>query len=114
VLVEIGDRDIGTFTGKQHSDRAADAAIAAGDQRDLIAQLVGALVVRRIVHRREPEIGLLARLFEMLGGQRQLGIFAGPGLHRGVLGFRLVLLLGVDAPLHLALMLRRPLGAPGK
>ena len=70
--------------------------------------------MRGVVHRRQSEIGLLAGLFEMLGRKRQLGIFTRAGLHRAVLRLGFVLLLGVDAPLHLALMLRRPLSAPDK
>src|SRR5947209_600018 len=36
---EIGDGDIGALAGKQHGNRAADAGIAAGNDRDLVLQL---------------------------------------------------------------------------
>ena len=35
VLVEIDDRDVGAFARVQDGDGAADAGIAAGDERDL-------------------------------------------------------------------------------
>ena len=59
VLVEIGDRDVGALARKEHGHRAADAGVAAGDQRDLVEQFLRALVVRRVVHRLELEVGLL-------------------------------------------------------
>ena len=51
VRVEVGDGDVGAFAGEQHRHRAADARIGAGDQRRLAQQLLGALVVGRVVHR---------------------------------------------------------------
>ena len=35
MLAQIEDRDVGAFAGEQRGDRAADAAVGAGDQRDL-------------------------------------------------------------------------------
>ena len=46
VLVEIEDRDVGALLGEADRDRAADAAVAAADQRDLAGELAGAAVVR--------------------------------------------------------------------
>ena len=62
VLVEIGQRDVGALAGEQHRHRPADAGVAAGDQRNLVEQLLRAFVVRRVVHRLELEIGLKSRL----------------------------------------------------
>ncbi len=38
-LVQMGDGDIGPFTSEQHSHRAANAGVRAGDQGDLALQL---------------------------------------------------------------------------
>ena len=45
VLVEVDDRDVGALLGEGDRDRAADAAVAAGDQRDLAVELAGGPVV---------------------------------------------------------------------
>ena len=41
--LETDDRDVSSFTREQHRHGAPDAGIAAGDQRDLVEQLVRAL-----------------------------------------------------------------------
>jgi hypothetical protein len=46
MLVEVEDGDIRAFAGEQHGDRAADPAVAAGDDRDLVLQPVGAGIAR--------------------------------------------------------------------
>ena len=73
VLVEISDGDVGAFAREQNGDRPADAGIAAGDQRHLVLKLLRALVVRGVVHRLEFELGLDARLAQMLVGERRAG-----------------------------------------
>ena len=62
VLVEIDDRDIGAFARKEHGDGAADAGVAAGDQRHHVLELVRALVAGRLEHRRLIQILLGAGL----------------------------------------------------
>ena len=110
VLVEIGDRDVGALAREQHRDRAADAGIAAGDQRHLVEKLFRALVVRGVVHRLELELGLLARLAQMLVGERRRGIDARAGLHRAAAVFLLAFLLirAVDLALNGTLYSPRP------
>src|SRR5437667_12750439 len=46
VLAQIDNRDVRALTRKQGRYRAADAAVAAGDERDLASQPVGAFVTR--------------------------------------------------------------------
>ena len=45
MLVEVKNRDVGPFARKQHRHRAADAGVAAGDDRHLALQLATALVM---------------------------------------------------------------------
>ena len=40
VLAQIEDRDVGAFAGEQGCDRAADAAVGAGDQRDFVFEAI--------------------------------------------------------------------------
>ena len=42
VLVEVDDRDVGTFPGKRDGGGPADPAVAAGDDGDLVLELIGA------------------------------------------------------------------------
>jgi hypothetical protein len=58
VLVEIGDRHVGALAGIEHRHGAADAGIAAGNQRNLVEEFLGAFVVRRVIHRLELQRGL--------------------------------------------------------
>ena len=106
VLVEIGERDVGAFACEEHRDRPADAGIAAGDERHLVEKLLRALVVRGVVHRLELELGLEARLAQMLVRERRDGIDARSGLHRAAAAFlRAFLLIGaVDLALNGALV----------
>ncbi len=46
VLAQIGDRDVGALAGEQGGHRAADAAVRAGDDRDLASEAPGAGVTR--------------------------------------------------------------------
>ena len=77
-----GSRHIAAFAREQRGDRAADAGIRAGDQRDLVEQLVPALVIGCVIHRRGVKIGLTARFARMLLGKRRRGIDARAGLYR--------------------------------
>ena len=46
MLAQIDDGDVGAFAREQGGDRAADAAVGAGDQRDLVLEAVRTLVTR--------------------------------------------------------------------
>ena len=46
MLAQIEDGDVGAFAREQSGDRAADAAVGAGDQRDLVLQPAGAGIAR--------------------------------------------------------------------
>ena len=39
VLVEVGDRDVGALPGEEDRHGAADAGVAAGNERDFVLQL---------------------------------------------------------------------------
>ena len=41
MLAQIGNGDVGAFAREQRGDRAADAAVGAGDQRDLALEAAG-------------------------------------------------------------------------
>ena len=80
VLVEVEDRDVGPLLGETDRDRAADAAVAAGDQRGLAGELAGAPVVLhvglRLGRHRRAQAGLAVLL---LGG-----VVRGLGLRHGL------------------------------
>ncbi len=78
VLVEIGDRDVGAFAGEQHRDRAADAGIAAGDERHHVEKLFRALVMRRVVHRLQLEVGFEPGFFRCCAGSGGTGYWRAP------------------------------------
>ena len=46
MLAQIEDRDVGALAGEQHRDRPADAAVGAGDQRDLALEPAGSRIAR--------------------------------------------------------------------
>ena len=46
MLAQIEDRDVGALAGEQRGDRAADAAVGAGDQRDLALEPARARIAR--------------------------------------------------------------------
>ena len=81
MLVEIADRDVGALARKKHRDRPPDAGVAAGDERDLVEKLVGALVVGRLVHRCRIELGFQSGFPQMLLRQRRRRIFPHSRLH---------------------------------
>ena len=115
VGVEVGDGDVGAFAGEQHRHGPADAGVGAGDQRRLAGELLGALVIGRVVHRRRRHHRLDAGLFLVLGGERRLRIAPRAGLHGAGLagGLERALLLGaLDLALDRALLVdgarRRP------
>ena len=97
LLAEIGDRDVGAFARVQHRDRAADAGIAAGDQRALAFELAGGLVFRglvarlRIELRFEPDAALL--LFRRTAAWARSASAALVGCARGCLAVRSALRL---------------------
>ena len=65
VLLQIDDRDLGAFARHGDRDRAADAAVAAGDERDLVLQLVRARKFR-LVLRPRPHLVFAAGLVVLL------------------------------------------------
>ena len=96
VGVEVGDGDVGAFAGEEHRHGTADAGVGAGDQRGLAGELLGTLVIGRVVHRRRRHHRLDAGLFLVLGGERRLRIAPRAGLHGAGLagGLERALLLG--------------------
>ena len=58
MFIEVGDRDIGAFPGKQNRHGTADAGITAGNQRNLVLQFPGPQVKRCVVQGRRIEFGL--------------------------------------------------------
>ena len=76
-LVEVDDRNIRAFAREQDRDGAADAAVAAGDQRDLALQPSAARIARLVSWTRT-HFGLTARLL-VLGLRRKC---LGVGTHR--------------------------------
>ncbi len=69
VLVQIDDGHVGPFAGKEDSHGAADAAIAAGDEGDLVLQLAAAAVLRGLILRLRRHLRFAAGLdFLGLGG----------------------------------------------
>ena len=90
MLVEIGHGDISALAREQHCNCASDARVGAGDQRHLVQELLRTLIVGRVVHGRELEIGLVARFFQMLLWQRRFGIDPRARLHRAAFTFLLL------------------------
>ena len=74
VLAQVDDGDVGALAREEHRHRPADARVAAGDERDLVLELARPAIVRRQILRPRVELGLQARLPEMLLRQRRLGI----------------------------------------
>src|SRR5690606_28008724 len=95
MLAEVGDEDIRALAGEQHRHRAADAGIAAGDDRSHALELAAAGIARREVARLRIELVLLPGLRLVLPWQRVLRLPARTGLHRLLLrGLLPGLLLG--------------------
>ena len=65
VLLEIDDGDLGAFPRHRHRDRAADAGIAAGDQRHLVFEPAATGIFRLVVGLR-PHLALAAGLAFLL------------------------------------------------
>src|SRR5690606_31249185 len=120
VLAEVGNGDVGALAREQHRHRAADAGVAAGDQRHHAVELAAALVVGREEARLRIERVFLPGLALALLRQRVLRLPARPGLHRrlglaGLFGGLLRSLLrglllrvpGIDVALDGALLRRR-------
>src|SRR5581483_1244331 len=62
VLVQIDDRHMRALAREVHGDRATDAAVAAGDQRDFIFELTAAAVIGPDENRPRLHIALASRL----------------------------------------------------
>ena len=54
VLVQVDDADIGTFFRERDRHGAPDATVAAGDERDLSAELPAAALLRVVALRARP------------------------------------------------------------
>src|SRR5690606_4672016 len=61
VPVVVGDGDVGALPRERDRDRAADAAVAAGDQGRAALELARAPIALLAVVRRRPQLGLPAR-----------------------------------------------------
>src|SRR5690606_15422589 len=66
VLLQVEDRDVGALLGEVHGHRAADAAVAAADDRDLAVQLAARPVVLALVARLGRHLPLVAGLLVLL------------------------------------------------
>ena len=76
LLGQVGDQDIGAFAGEGDGHRAADAGIAAGDDRGAALELAAALVRLLAVVGLGRHLGRVAgRLLLLLGlGRRRAGV----------------------------------------
>src|SRR6185503_13962324 len=81
---EIDDRHIGAFPREQHGDRAPDARITTGNERDLVLQLAGRVVMGRLVARLRNYPLFDAGALLMLGGEWRTGT-AGGSMSLGLL-----------------------------
>ena len=79
VFVEVRDGHVRALAREQNCDGASDARIP--DQGHHVEQLFGSLVVRRVLHLPQFEVGLGARLLQVLSGQRRNRIDARSRLH---------------------------------
>jgi hypothetical protein len=82
ILVEVNNGDVRAFARVQHRHRAADAGVAAGDDRHLAGQLAAAAVVRRHELRFLLQLRFQPRFCDVLGRWRTgIGVLR-TGLHR--------------------------------
>src|ERR1044071_9311235 len=100
--VEVDDRDVRAFAREQHRDRAADAGVAAGDDRDFALELAASLILRRAILRARLQLRFDAGLLLMLLRQRILRLLSRARLH-GLVGFLVRRRLRIDAALHSSL-----------
>src|SRR5205085_1690741 len=107
VGVEVDDGHVRALAGEEHGHGAADAGVAAGDERDHVLELAAAAIRGVVEHRARLDLRLDARLGVMLFGQWIGGIAPRAGLHAAPLFlFAAFLRLGlVDFALNLALLL---------
>src|SRR5690606_7270512 len=103
VLAQVDDGDVGALAREQHGDGAADAGVAAGDQRGPALELAAARVVGCEEARPRIQLVLVAGLALALLRQRVLRLAAGPCLDR--------LLRGLAGLLRGGLLRRLPLRA---
>ena len=82
LVLQIDDGDIRAFSREQDRYGAADAGIAACDERRFVVKLAGTAIKRRVIHRSGVQLGFLPRLALMLFGKRRNRVFARAGLHR--------------------------------
>src|SRR5690606_42141647 len=57
-VAEVRDRDVGPFAGERDRDRASDAAVASGDERDAVTEPPVAHVAVLAVIGRRKQVGL--------------------------------------------------------
>src|SRR5664279_5445654 len=103
LLGEIDDRDVGAFAREEEGDGAADARVAAGDERDFPLELagrhVGATFVARARRDRRLDAGMRLVLFRVGKGR----LFHDGGLLRA----RLLLFPFVLFVVRIGMALRR-------
>jgi hypothetical protein len=73
VVAEISNGDVRSFARIEYGDRATDARVAAGDERDFALELRGRTITGRVVPRSRLELCLFARTFQLLLRIRRLG-----------------------------------------
>src|SRR6185312_4340271 len=66
VLIQVSDRKIRSFAGKGDGDGSSDAAVAAGDKRNLAVQFARAMVQRVLRLWARRHFGLDTRLSRLL------------------------------------------------
>ncbi|MGX0523463.1 hypothetical protein ACUXMH_000617 [Ralstonia pickettii] len=80
VFVQVRDQHIGAFLGKADGDRAADAAVAAGDDGHLVCELAAADVIFHFGLRAGGHVGFSARLTVLMLWRLLLGLVGHGGL----------------------------------
>src|SRR5690606_20963095 len=71
-VAEVRDRDVGPFAGERDRDRASDAAVASGDERDAVTEPPVAHVAVLAVIGRRKQVGLDTGVLLHLLGKRWL------------------------------------------
>ena len=72
VFAEINDGNVCALAHKDHGNRAAEAAVAAGNQNSLVAESARALIKRRILHRCRRDARLPPQVRQILFRARSL------------------------------------------
>jgi hypothetical protein len=114
ILFQVDNRNIGAFARVQHGDAAPDAAVTAGDDRNLALELPRAEIVRRVVKGLGIELVFVPGLRLMLLGKGQFRVAPRSRLHRPFVVRLLVLGMGaiaiVNSGLNTALLITRACG----